>query len=371
MAWAALPFLALPGWAGRPAWLAVNLGCLLAMLRWGWRLAGGGPLEGPAVGRREHAAALAGAACGVFYLQNCLAHQQTDLVLGALLVGGCLLLARGRALGAATCCGLAAAGICTGLLFAPYLGWRGRPWAAAWLLCVALGANLLPDLVSRSPSGHPWLAVYAGRFLRPLTAPGHYVGCWGSDPLYNLSLAGAGQRWCNTAWSWQADDCTVGPRPSRLGPLALRAAVYGFQLALVLAVLWVCGRPLRPLAGEDGPRQALECAVVLLLMLLLSPMSSKAHFGTLLVAGFCVGRAAAGSGSRLLWGLLLSAGLLGLFSNKDPLGERLYTLSLWYGLVTWQTLVLLAGCLVAIRRSGAPLPCPAAGREAEAGGRAA
>jgi hypothetical protein len=37
-------------------------------------------------------------------------------------------------------------------------------------------------------------------------------------------------------------------------------------------------------------------------------------------------------------------------SLKDPLGERLYTVSLWSGLVTWQSVILLAGCLVVLRR---------------------
>jgi hypothetical protein len=251
----------------------------------------------------------------------------------------------------------------------PYFLWRGRPWAAAWLLCVAVGVNLLPDLVRPAPYGRPWAAEYAARCLRPLTAPGHYVGSWGSDPVYNQSLAGAGQRWALTTWSWDADDCRLAPRPRPVSPGVLRAAVYGSQLALLLGVLWACGRPLRRITDDpSGRRQALECSVVLLLMLLLSPMSSKAHFGTLVVPGFCLARAAATSRSRLLGALVLAAVLLGLVSNKDPLGERLYTLSLWYSVVTWQTLVLLVGCLLALRRAALPaLPCPGAQPDAAAG----
>jgi hypothetical protein len=366
-AWAALPFLALPAAAVRPAWLAVNLACLAAMLRWGWRLAGGGPLEGrpaaPTAGPREHLATLAGAACGIFYIQNCLAHQQTDLVLGALLTGGCLLLGRGRPLAAATCYGLAAAGKCTALLFAPYLLWRGRPAAAAWLVCVAVGVNLLPDLVRPAPCGRPWAVEYAVRLLRPLTARDHYVGTWGSEPVYNQSLAGAGQRWALTTWSWDEDDCRILPRPRPIGPRTLRVAVHALQFTLLLAVLHICGRPLRRIVeGPAGGPQALECAIVLLLMLLFSPMSSKAHFGTLVVPGFCLARAAAAGRtprSRVLGVLVLTAVLLGVLSNKDLLGERLYTLSLWYGVVTWQVLVLLVGCLLAQRPAAPPaLPCP-------------
>jgi hypothetical protein len=103
--------------------------------------------------------------------------------------------------------------------------------------------------------------------------------------------------------------------------------------------------------------------MVLLLMVLLSPMSSKAHFGTLILPGFCLARAALRSQCQLLKGVLAGTVLLGLLCNKDPLGERLYTLSLWYGLVTWQTLLLLVGCLLVYRNKPSSammqLPCPA------------
>src|SRR6185437_7834506 len=365
MAWTALPFLSLSPPLARLAWLLVNGICLIAMLRWSWRLTGGGQLEGnTAENKGEHLVALLGGICGLFYLQNCLAHQQTDIVIGAALAGGCLLLVRGRPLLAATSLGLAAACKCTALLWAPYLLWRGRPLAAAWLLIVALGVNLLPDLVSTAPAGRPWLTDYACRFLKPLTHADRYVGEWRSDAVYNQSLAGVGRRWCVTSWTWTPTDCTIQDCEPRTPPHFLRACVYGFQLVLLFGVLWNCGRPFRKIAAEAAPRrQALECGIVLLLMLLLSPMSSKAHFGTLIIPGFCLARAAWTSRSRLLGSVLLGAIFLGIICNKDPLGERLYTLSLWYGVVTWQTLLLLVGCSIALRRGqgvvvDAQLPCP-------------
>ncbi len=364
MAWTALPFLALPGALPRLLWFSINAVCLGALFRWSWRLAGGKRLEGCGGARTsERLAALLGCLCGISYLQNCLAHQQTDIVIGAMLAGGCLLLGRGRPILAASALGLAAACKCTALLFAPYLLWRGRPWAALWLLLVAVGVNLLPNLASAAPSGRSWFEEYASRFLMPLTASDHYIGTWGSDPVYNQSLTGLGQRWCTTAWTWTATDCTIEPSSPRLQPKTLRVCVYGVELSLLAAVLVICGRPFRRLNEDtEGGRQALECGMVLLLMLLLSPMSSKAHFGTLIVPGFCLARTAIPSRNRLFKAILAGAVLLGLLCNKDPLGERLYTLSLWYGMVTWQTLLLLAGCLLIYRREQAALcrelPCP-------------
>lgn len=373
-AWAALPFTRLSAGAMRGTWVLLNLAALVAVLRWGWRLAGGGALEGPARPlRREHLAAVVGALCGLPYLYNCLAHQQVDVLLAALLLGGCLLLAHGRPLAAGTFFGLAAAVKCTALLWLPYLLWRRQPRAAAWLLCVALGVNLLPDLVSRPPSGRPWLAEYADRFLRPLTEAGTYPGSWGSDIVYNQSLAGAAQRWLARTWEWGPDGWFHHLRDDPAGPDAVRAAVYSVEAALVALVLAACRRPFRKLGGGPAERErlALEAGVVLSLMLLLSPMSSKAHFGVLVLPGYCLARRAFASGSRPL-GLLLAAALaLGLVSNKDPIGDQLYSLTMWYGFTTWQTLLLLLGCLLVLARGRLSLPRPSSVSRTQPTGRAA
>jgi hypothetical protein len=375
-AWAALPFTVLSPPAMRVTWVVINLACLVAVLRWGWRLAGGAALEGGAAApRREHLAAVLGALCGLPYLHNCLVHQQTDVLLAALLVGGCLLLARSRPRAAGACFGLAAAVKCTALLWLPYLLWRRQPRAAAWLLGVALGVNLLPDLVSRPPSGRPWLAEYAVQFLRPLADAGTYPGTWGSDILYNQSLAGAGQRWLARTWEWGPDGWINHLRDDPPSPAAVRAEVVGVEAALLCLVLAVCRRPFEKLgdAPADAERLALEGGTVLLLMLLLSPMSSKAHFGVLVLPGFCLARGALASGSRLLWAVLLASLALGLVSNKDPIGDQLYSLTMWYGFTTWQTLLLLAGCLMALApgRPSLLLASRATQARAEPSGRAA
>jgi hypothetical protein len=219
------------------------------------------------------------------------------------------------------------------------------------VLVVAVGVNLLPDLVHRAPSGRPWVVEYARRYLLRLTEADHYVGTWGSDPMYNQSLAGAANRWFLTRLTWTDTDCFAVPRTRTAHPLVLRGVTYGAAGLLLLFAAWAGSWPGRL---GDGPavraRVALECSGVLLLMLLLSPMSSKAHFGTLLLPGMVLARSAAGSSSRLLRGVIVTAALLAVLSLKDPLGERLYSVSLWCGVVTWQTLLLFAGCLIALRR---------------------
>ena len=121
-----------------------------------------------------------------------------------------------------------------------------------------------------------------------MTASDHYVGTWGSDAVYNQSLNGLGQRWCTTQWNWLATDCTVGlALPSSLRKRCA-FGIYAIELSLLATVLWICGRPFRKLGNDYcGELNALECSMILLLMVLLSPMSSKAHFGTLVLPGFC------------------------------------------------------------------------------------
>jgi hypothetical protein len=352
-AWATLPFVWLSHDVGRLAFVTLNLGCVIFLLRGAWRLAGGGLLDEPA----ERWAALWGAVCGIFYLHNCLVHQQTDVIIAALLVGGCLALARGRDLLGATGLGLAAAMKCTALLWVPYLLWRRRPAAAGWLVAVALGVNLLPDLVSRPPSGGTWLGEFGSRFLRPLADRDHVPGSWGSDIVFNQSLSGAAQRWLMTAPRWGADDCTVERSGASVSPLTVRGLLLAVEAVLLLLAAHAFGRPLRPAADRD--REPLEYSVVLLLMLLLSPMSSMAHFGTLVLPGFCLARRAVGRRDRVLIALLLAAATLALASNKDLLGGRLYTVALWGGCVMLNTLLLLAGCLRELGRKEGASAAPA------------
>jgi hypothetical protein len=341
-AFTALPASFLSPTLVRATWLAGFLLGLAIVARGGWRLAGGHTLQGRRPVRPgAHVAAVLGFLSGAAYLQNSFAHQQNDLVIGAFLVGGCLLLRRTHSLGAATCFGLAAALKCTAMLWVSYLLWRGRPGAAAWLVFVAVGVNLLPNLVSPAPSGRLWCEEFAYRFLRPMAARRYVAGTWASSVIYNQSIAGSAQRWL------------VGEHQHPVGPLTLREVVLAADAALLVAALLVCRSPFRRLQanGVRGmDRETVEYAVVLMLMLLLSPMSSKAHFGILIVPGFLLARAAVASGSRFLWGCLLASVSLALVSNKDVVGDAVYSLTLEYGTVMWHTVILLVGCLTYLWR---------------------
>lgn len=347
-AWATLPFVGMSHALGRFTFVALNLACVVFVFRGAWRLAGGGELTQPV----ERLAALAGCLCGIFYLHNCLVHQQTDIFIAALLVGGCLALAEGRTILAATGFGLAAAMKCTPLLWAPYLLWRGRPVAAAWLVAVALGVNFLPDLVNPPPGGGTWLGEFTTRYLAPLTDRDHVPGTWGSEIVYNQSFAGAAQRWLKTVPRLTADSLLVENNGSPVSPSAVRALLLGAEIVVLGLAALAFARPFR--STGDAGREVPEYGAVFALMLLLSPMSSMAHFGILLVPGFCLARRAFARRDRVLVVLLAAAVAAAVLSNKDLIGGNLYTFALWCGCVMFNALFLLAGCLFELKRSAVP-----------------
>jgi hypothetical protein len=103
------------------------------------------------------------------------------------------------------------------------------------------------------------------------------------------------------------------------------------------------------LAAGTGPsRQALEFSLVLILMVLLSPQSSKPHFCTMILPSFCLARAALAWPSKPVLVVLLGALALGLAANKDLVGRLVYDWLKWYGGMTIETLLLFVGCCVGL-----------------------
>src|SRR6266849_6800537 len=89
MAWLAIPFTALPAILSRMVWFGINVVCLIVMWRMAWRITGGEHLEGIKAGNgKEHLVCFLGLACSARYALNGIAHQQTDVVISALLLLG-------------------------------------------------------------------------------------------------------------------------------------------------------------------------------------------------------------------------------------------------------------------------------------------
>lgn len=336
----ALPVLELPDIAQRLTWFAVNAIALWIAIRSAWRLAGGPDLEQRPLNPRELIAAAIGLFIGLTYFLNSLMHHQTDVLLAALIFSGCERLQCGRGFTAATLFGLAAAMKCTPLLFALYLVIRGRFAAAAWLVCVAIGVNLLPDLINSPPHFSCWLAKWWTIFLAPMAAAEHRPGIWASDIIFNQSIIGAVNRWTMTSWTL-SDGFRAFLIEPRISPTVMKLSILGSAALLGTASL---AAVIRGRLLPEASRSALECSLVLCGMLLFSPMSSPAHFGLLILPAFLLAREALlnrGRASAVMLAFMLAAAYA---SNKDLLGGTLYSLGLWHASITAGALAAWIGC---------------------------
>lgn len=355
-AWVALPFVGMPRLPARLLWFAVCAGALLVLVRGAWRLSGGGALDGsPGLSRREHLVFGLGLLCAIYFAFDVLANQQTDLVVAALIIVGCTSLVRGKDMGAGVSFGLAAGLKCTPLLWCPYLLWKRHWFAAALVPVVALGMNLLPDMTHQR-AGDPRIEAWAKRFLLPMSNKTYDLGMWACAVNFNHSIAGVTHRLL--AWELNpAPGVPAAPRTERLSADTLKKVALGGMLLFVVAAMAVSivsalkAEAAKQSTDSAAPsRQALEFGLVLILMLLLSPQSSKPHFCTLLLPGFCLARAALTWPSRPLLILAGMAALCGLASNRDLVGPRLYEFVIWHGSVTLSAVFLFVGsCLALVR----------------------
>jgi hypothetical protein len=366
-AWLALPFASLPAIPGKLAWYGINVLALAIVLRGVWRLTGGGRLEGvAAIPASERLIVILGLLASVYFVFDALSNQQTDLVLAALIIGGCLLLVNGRQLAAGLLIGVAAGMKCTPLLWAPYLAWRGHWRAATMAVVVAVGINLLPD-VTDPPPGEPRLKQWASRFLAPMTAAGHTPGTWGSAINFNHSVAGVMNRWLTFERIPDGDDLRPVERSDRASAGVVKIVVASTDLLLIVMAVALTWRQ------RSAAPDAREFSMVLLLMLLLSPMSSKPHFCTLLLPAFYMARVAVQRRELLPCVLLGISIVAGLASNKDLVRRFMYDGAIWYGSVFWMAVSLFVGCCIAVpkkdiggpdlghllpKRQSAPIRCP-------------
>ena len=352
MALMIIPFGPLPELAARLGWFAINIACIVGLVRSAWLLAGGPTLQSiTSETKRDWAAAGVGIACSAPYVLNALAHQQVDVIIAYLAVAGCHRLVRGRNFSGAAMIGLAAAFKGPPLLFAAYLVLR-RNWTAAGLIVlVAVGVNLLPDLAISPPDGQLRLAVWLERFV--LTSFNEELGSWHGVGGVNQALGGTVHRLLTAPTFQSGLSYVTGYRQIPEGLISVGA--YGLMLIL-LAASAVAG-----LQGQGRARAssgacrlpthtALELGAVSLLMLLLSPMSDLAHLGPTVLPAFCLARIAIFRGDRFIAATLIVAAAGALAVNKDLVGDAAYTVILWAGVATWSMLALWAGCVRALAR---------------------
>ena len=253
-------------------------------------------------------------------------NRQTDMFVAAAVIGGCWLLAKGRDIHGAIWIGAAAAIKATPLLFAPYLLWRGRWRAALALVTVALALNYVPDVLWPQPSGRSYFRQWVDVSLAPVRSgtPGE----WFADRLRNQSIAGLVGRL--GTFGFVTSTAQVADEPPPITPeraRTIKLVVYGIGLLLLGITLWRFGWP-----KPDRSQFAAECAAVLCLMLLVSPMTSKSHLCILVLPLFLIAREIIQRRTTgwIAFGVLLT--LLGPLASRDVIGRQLADLTMAWGL---------------------------------------
>ncbi len=303
----AVPFAMVDVRSSRALWYCINVVSMFAVITFAWRLACG---RVPMV--RKPLIFWLGMSVGLPFILHTLAHQQTDGLVAALLLGGCWAISRDRWLWGACCLGIAAAMKCTPLLFAPYLLLKGRPLAACVVFGVAIGLNLAPDLFSHPVGFQLYLEQWSRIYLLPMTQPDRPPGIWASEIIYNQAILGAANRWFGESM------------PARELKVWILAVFAGLALFGIVAMR----------RSRQQPNGIVwECAIVLAGMLLFSPMSSTPHFITMLLPAWLLAHAVVEERQRRLIPFLILIIAGAIASNKDLLGASLYSQGLWMGSV--------------------------------------
>jgi hypothetical protein len=345
MAWAFVPLTWLPRLAARFAWYLISWAGLLSMGFLAWKMAWPKGRFQPSWGQTLGVLLIA-SLVGMRFAFNSLSHHQTDLVLGGLVLLGCWWIIHSHDLAAALALGTAAAMKCTPLLWCVYFAAKRKWLPAAVVAATALAWNLAPEL-THPTEGTPRLQEWATRYLAPMSHADHYPGLWASHVLNNQSIAGTFHAWCLTTWKWTPAGFELSDRLAPPRPWQLKLPVYGAILVVLLTLLWRLSRTCLPRYAPQPDNQVqpiwiAEFGMVICAMLLLSPMSSKAHFGILFLPALSLAWAAVVERRRwaTLW--LIVAVLLQVWS-LNLWGLSISSLAMWHGAVTWGTLCLFIG----------------------------
>ncbi|MEZ6073876.1 MAG: glycosyltransferase family 87 protein [Pirellulales bacterium] len=348
MAMLSVPLANLPYRPSLVGFYAVNMLAAWVAFVAAWRLAGGSPLMQLAP-RCRMVLLLTVMLAGRYFIAP-LQNLQFDMIIAALILGGALAMLKGRQWSGAVCIGLAAGMKCTPLLFAPYLIWRRRFTAAVVVVAVAVGINLVPDLLWPQTNGHSYVADWNSQFLSSVAtrAPGD----WYSAMQMNQSVAGALNRWYAVLQNPQRDAAQSADLVGHAATL-LRMTTYGACLAMLAVTLWVARRrATRPCESNETARAqfAAEIGAVCALMLLLSPMSSKAHYVILLLPSLLLVRAAVErpTAGNVAW--LVALAVTGLLTSKGFVGRTAGDWALVIGMPTFYAATCWVGMLSIIAR---------------------
>lgn len=339
MALPIMPILAVPDAARPYAWCAVHAAMIILTFMMLDRIVSSAIPDHR--GRRIIAWGIALLVTGR-HLLSPLANNSNDLLVLAAITAAVAFSARRREAGAGVFFGMAAALKATPLLFLPVLLLQARWRAAAAMTGALVIASILPDLLTparETSLARTWVEMTADA-ARPGKSGGS--GVWDPWNPLNQNLAGTIHRITTAPSPWDQDDYPAWPLieiaegPRKIMTLAAQGAVV---IGVLLGVR--LGRRREPVDSLLPLRRLAEAGVVVVGMLLLSPMSSKAHFCVLALPALAVTTdLCAGRRDRAGSSLLGLAAVLSIFTTKGLLGRRIGSQVLAGGTVMWSALLV-------------------------------
>jgi hypothetical protein len=333
---------------GRWIWLTINVLAAGIAIRSGWQAAGNRGYPRSAV---EDAIFCLGLLCGLRYLLNGFSHLQTDVLIACLMLLGCERISRGQSRWAGCCWGLAAAIKGPALLWIGYLLFR-RQWVASIVMAGTLAAaSLLPDLLHPTGDGSLWIGRWLQTQATVVSRDQQYPGVWASTIENNQSLAGLVGRLTVAEWR-QAHGQYITSVPAEPWWSVQATKWILYSIEAVLAIVTFAAMVRTTSKTNSAERTAIECGLVLTLIVLVSPMSSKPHFITMMLPGWLLARSAL-SNARPFSVVMLIAAVTGLNIGWNFFGDQIEFLALWTGAMTIGTLALWSG-LIEMRWSDRP-----------------
>jgi hypothetical protein len=330
-----IPFVYLPMWLRNVLWYAVLIGCT-----WGsFRLAESLVCESLCIQFDKQELTrfrFVSLALVLNFVLADLENQAYDVLVFFFVLIGLTGLTREKPVWSIIGFGLGAALKATPLLFFPYILFR-KGWKL-FTLCVLcyLTLSLLPDLFLNVEDG---LTTYYGNWIRQVALQPFFPGDSGG-----MQQSWEGENNLNQSLRAFVYRITLGIHIQQHF-IPILYGVYGLCL---LYMLWVFSRSVKL-----HNYVLLDGSLLLIGMLLLSPMSSKSHFVTLMLP-FMVVTAYMMTDQRLRTGLILTSVLSSALNNltsKDLVGRQLSVMAGYWGSVTLGTitLALVIGYLVSFK----------------------
>jgi hypothetical protein len=274
------------------------------------------------------------------YIASPIENYSNDMVVAGLIVLAIRLWAKNRELLGGVAIGIATACKATPLLFLPILFLQRRWKAAIVMAIVTIIAFELPDIFfakdSGSWGGH-WIALVTNSLNQGSEA--QTVVHWSSWNQLNQSVAGTVTRLFSYSSSSNIDGvnvCIV-----ELQPFTIKIFITVARLFVVGILVLAMYKPSKtPLAI----RRFSEGALIVCGMLLISPMSSKAHFFLLLLpAAIMIRFYLWEQKDKLVACSLIAMFVFGTLTSKGLIGKEAGRFILATGSVTWCTVLAMLG----------------------------